>query len=907
MPPVDGATKPFVVMYIGSSTTEGTIGATDEHHNYVNHFSAMVVTHANNGVSTEKVIKQNSGSATRPTTNGIWFYNAGIGGRVASNYVDATVQSLASDLSPNLCIHMIGSNDYANQVTPASYQADIQSAINALNARGASGVQHILVHSYIRLDITAAQTYEWPAYKARLDALAAANSNVVSIDVSDLFANRGVFKGSNDPQNLVHDGDNIHATDAGYKFLAESMAVKLGMNLRRGEKIWELDPDALSLADGTAVDSLPSTAGTLEQTPATQTGANRPTLVHNSANGRKTLKFDGVDDSIAATFPKSYGLPLTMFAVVRTNSGGTSTRPIYSRVSTAHKGYIYAFDVETSAGNSNFTSISNSPTSKKSFAMRDDLYQVIAVVFRAADDQTVYISDKYGKSNETQAPDLTHGPFISSMRLGSNTGLNLFSPMNLAYARLYQGELTQAEIETQLDALGSRFNVPITYTPPVVYPEPATGPVTYQNDFSSNTTTSGQDLAGIGEGWVDQVNSTGQMHLYAGRLVPSGMGSYRTMSNYYRNAPLSSKYHYARAIIHAAPAASDPKAGVGLVVRHSGTQAIMCRLSTDGTWQVYAGTSLSGTNTVQTDPTYLGSGQIGDVVNGGDEMIVTVEKDDKVRIYLNNREITGGGVDVSSIAAGLNTGVLITMTNAGELRGFKTGVLTDQPAPVAYIEDTFVSVPATSTTANFVVPLPPNRQVGDLMILHGAVTNVTSPSTAPTGWSVVQRRTTTTSGAPRPAIYSRICDGTEASTVALNFGTKANTAAASAGILLFRNTPRTGQIINISANGGGTATTAHATPAITTTASAEVGRSMVVRMVFSSLAGAAPASAWTWPSPMTEMIERAADTNAINDADFGASWARPTAVGSQAAVTATHYASRTYGSLSFAINSIAIT
>lgn len=888
---VSGASAPYVVMYVGSSTTEGIIGATDEHHNYVNQFSAMLVTNSNDSISTSKVIKQNSGTATRPTANGLWFYNAGIGGRTAADYVDSGVQSLANSITPNLFIHMIGSNDYKNQVNPATYQSQMQTAINNLRARGAADSKHILVHSYIRLDVVGAQTYEWDAYRQRLDALAAANNDVLSVRVDDLFAAQGVYKGSNDPQDLIHDGDNIHATNAGYKFLAETMAQRLQMNRRHGQKIWELDPDTLGLSNDSPVDSLPTTVGTLEQTAATQSGSNRPLLVHNSVNGRKSLKFDGVDDSIGATFGKSYGLPVTQLIVYRPNAGGTAPRPIFSRTSGTHNGYIYAFDTEGSGNNTVLQAPSNSPTAKSSFIIDKTQWQVLVVVYEAADDQRVYTNNINPRLSESQATDLNNGPFLSSLRLASRTNLDAFSPMDLAYARLYQGALTQSEVEAVLTEMGTRFGITISTTPWPTAPEPpATGPVDYSKTFTDNN----GDLINT-SGWVDHSYSTGQYHQYQGRLVPSGVGNYRTWNNYYYNVQGASKFQYARATIYAPPGSADQRGGVGLVIGHSGTQAIFCKVATNGNWYVYAGSS-GNNNADQTDPTFLASGPIGRTINAGDEMIATITKDSRLHFYLANYELTDpAGVDVSSIALGRMKGVIISQTNAGELYDFACGSLTDQPALPTFIE--YVNGPAdtAATTANWSIPLPPNRQNGDFMVavlaLHAV--NVNTPS----GWTLQERRTATT--APRIAVFYREVNGSEGSTLSLTQTGKTANTPAHGFVMLFRNVQVAGnqRIASVVANG--TASVTHTAPAITNSAP-DPTRALVVRIAISSLAGAAPSNAYTWAATTTEAFEEITG-NVINEPTVSVGIRQATASGAQGTSVATHYSSRTWAAASLII------
>lgn len=679
--PASGATTPYVVMYVGSSTTDGQIGATDEHHNYVNHFSPMVVANAQDAYSTTKVVKQQSGTPTRPTTNGIWFYNAGLNGTNSGNYIGTDRQAVMNGLKPNLMIHMIGSNDYQAQMNPATYQSNIQSVINDARTR-CPGVKHILVHSYVRLDVTAPQTYEWDAYRQRLDALAAADSDVISIRVDDLFAAQGVYKGSNDPQDLILDADNIHCTNAGYKFLAECIASRLNMNLHRAEKIWELDPDALMLTDGSPVDSLPTTAGTLETMPATQSGDQRPLLVHNAVNGRKSLKFDGVNDSIGASFSKSYGFPVTQVIVYRPNAGGTNPRPIFSRTTGAHQGYIYAFDVE--AGNDvSMQSPSNAAQAKYSFTYSKTDWQVLVIVFEASDDQRVYTNNINPRVNWTDATDLSNGPFMTSQRLGSRTNLDAFSPMDLAYARLYQGALTQSEVESVLSEMGTRFNIPISTTPwptrPVRNYLPEFGTQGYAHML--NTGSGDTNLTSV-SGWTDHVHSTGTyiMSSYAAssrRLIAQGVVSYKPYNNYYYTTQLANANMFVRVKVYnppGTPANSD--AGCGIAFRHTGTNTLIFKVMANGNWRVIRGASATSDNTNTADPTPLAEGTMPYPLIADDELTV-VCVGNTIAVYWNDVKLTQFTSTLNNTAR--RFGVHITQGGGGELYDLKAGVATAIP------------------------------------------------------------------------------------------------------------------------------------------------------------------------------------------------------------------------------------
>lgn len=456
---IDGSTAPFVTIFMGSSTTAGN-GASDAHHRYANLFSALLVTHAANSLAPAAVAVATSGSPARPTDPGLYFWNSGVGGATSADYYGSSRQTVATALQPNLMIHMIGANDFANQVALATYKSNIQAVLTDARTRS-PGVKHLLIHSFVRLDVTN-PTIPWSAYGAILTQLADENADVIAaIDVSDLWAARGVLTGGTDPDNLIG-ADNIHATDAGHAFLADTIATKLGTRLllRRNEKVWELDPNSLLYANGAEVTSAPPTPGVLESAAGGtgQSAGQRPSLVTNAVNGRQALQFDGSNDSLDINFGASYGFPLTLFMVVKRGAGD---RPLFSRTNSTHKGYIYAY---ASGGQARF--VSNSDAASGAYTLSETVWYVLAIVFRADNTQQVYVSSVVPKESSSGTIEAGVGPWIRSLRFGSNTGRSAFSLMTLAYVRLVAGALTPQEVKPHLLELGDMHAISIFVPPP---------------------------------------------------------------------------------------------------------------------------------------------------------------------------------------------------------------------------------------------------------------------------------------------------------------------------------------------------------------------------------------------------------------------------------------------------------
>ncbi|WAA20008.1 minor tail protein [Gordonia phage Hanem] len=686
---ISGATQSTVVMFVGSSTTQGEIGTTREHQNYVNILSARLLTHANDAMSTAKVTKATSGTLTRPTTNGIWFYNCGLGGTISSNYIGVDRQSLMNSLQPNIMIHMIGANDYRNQNVPyATYRNNIQAVINDARTR-CPGVKHVLVHSYVPIDVTGNPTYTWEGYENELYTLEANNNDVITVSVRKEFEARGVILNGSDPDDLIGT-DNIHALPAGYKFLAETIATKLKLNARRLQPIMRVDANLLTAyANGAEVTSVSQPADTMETAigGTGQTTGQRPTMITAAINGNRALSFDGVDDTLDTNFVRSYGLPVTKFMVLKV-SGGSSSKPFFSRTTLNHNGYVWAFADSTTPRYKVYFP-SNSPTGNDFVYLDPDRWVIMACVYTASDDQVMYMNSLQGVPSFSTGtdPDTQNGPFITSSRYGANTGRNTFAQMQVAYGELVQGELTASEVADRMTALATRFAVTLDAEAPIPPPPP---PRTYLRDIGTqsyaNTFQTGANRDLTADGWVDRSYSTGTYQLsdYAGgnvnnsprRLIPSGVGSYRAYNCYYWNTQLSSGAMWARVKIYKPPASADPNGGIGLVLRHSTTAGHFLKVMTNGDWRISYGTSNASTTA---ESPIRASGTIGRALLPGDELVALVTASNDYHFYLNDGKL--GTVNNSTGSTNRYAGVLISQNDAGELYDFKCGVMGSDTPP----------------------------------------------------------------------------------------------------------------------------------------------------------------------------------------------------------------------------------
>ena len=212
------STTPYRIVFAGSSTTAG-YGASTAEKRYVNLLVSAL--HATYGTGPRPFVR-NSWSATfgaPSSVAGVHGYNAGQPGTNAATYLTSDERTRLIPLDPELVVHMIGSNDFHQQRSVATYKADVARVVAGLRIKTPSA-RHLLVHSYQRLDVTRPRI-PWSAYGTALKELAAADPAHVSfVDLSGAYAAAGV-PGS-DPQAFVG-SDLVHQADAGHVFMARRL------------------------------------------------------------------------------------------------------------------------------------------------------------------------------------------------------------------------------------------------------------------------------------------------------------------------------------------------------------------------------------------------------------------------------------------------------------------------------------------------------------------------------------------------------------------------------------------------------------------------------------------------------------------------------------------------------------
>lgn len=221
-------TAPQPIVFRGSSSTAGTAASTNANR-YVNRLGTLIQADYPSGLGSESgVASLNTGSGAPYTQAGFHIYNGGIGGSTSNTYASTTVITQTQTVGAKLIVDMIGANDERTNVSPATFQANLQAVINSDKA-AMPGVPHLLIASYQPFDGT--YTYPHSAYGAAMKAISDADpQNVSFVSVDDAFVNIGIApnNGKSDIYGFI-DTDHIHMLDQGHAFMAETLRARLSL------------------------------------------------------------------------------------------------------------------------------------------------------------------------------------------------------------------------------------------------------------------------------------------------------------------------------------------------------------------------------------------------------------------------------------------------------------------------------------------------------------------------------------------------------------------------------------------------------------------------------------------------------------------------------------------------------
>lgn len=212
--------SPVAVAFAGSSTTQG-LNATTVENRFVDRLVKMMQAAYPSPSGAETIVQASRSAewAQVYSAAGVHGYNAGDGGKTSADYITTAEATRIGSVNPAMVMHMIGSNDLANGITPGAYRANIETALDRIQASSSGAVLHILVHSYERFDSLATNpAHGWSEYGAKLREIAASRpESVVFLDLDRYYKTNGV-PGA-DPLDLI-DTDSIHQTNAGHAFMA---------------------------------------------------------------------------------------------------------------------------------------------------------------------------------------------------------------------------------------------------------------------------------------------------------------------------------------------------------------------------------------------------------------------------------------------------------------------------------------------------------------------------------------------------------------------------------------------------------------------------------------------------------------------------------------------------------------
>lgn len=209
---------PCRIAFAGSSTTAG-IGATSPDRGYVSVLvAALQQWHPSSTGRESKVHRSPLADFGRPeTTPGVHGYNAGRPGTHAATYLDAAGVEAIAALAPCAVIHMVGSNDFANGVSPEQYRTGMVQQLDRFREVSTAPCVHVLVQSYERSE-RKPYRHPWSRYGDALADIAEAHPDTVVLDISGPYYRAGV-----PGEDLLHlmSTDRIHQNDRGHAFMAD--------------------------------------------------------------------------------------------------------------------------------------------------------------------------------------------------------------------------------------------------------------------------------------------------------------------------------------------------------------------------------------------------------------------------------------------------------------------------------------------------------------------------------------------------------------------------------------------------------------------------------------------------------------------------------------------------------------
>ena len=166
------------------------------------------------------------GGGTGPTPTGTTAYQGSVANADSSNYLVANTVDRIGAVDPDLVLHVIGSNDYARNVSLTTFKANLRARLREVFAVHAACNQ-LLVHSSGRGDILS-PAHSWDSYGVAMEEVANEPefaSNVSYLDVDAEMKLRGVPLSNS---NLIG-ADLTRLNDRGNRIVADIVCRYLGI------------------------------------------------------------------------------------------------------------------------------------------------------------------------------------------------------------------------------------------------------------------------------------------------------------------------------------------------------------------------------------------------------------------------------------------------------------------------------------------------------------------------------------------------------------------------------------------------------------------------------------------------------------------------------------------------------
>lgn len=179
------------------------------------------------------------------------------------------------------------------------------------------------------------------------------------------------------------------------------------------------------------------------------TVGTQPLLVANSINGRPTVNFDGIDDTL-----ESAGLVLstnvhTVFLVQAHNYSGTANRYLFNSGNN-----VTGFGYQTRSGQTR-AFVLNGVSTNLDGTMTNNAFTIVSSTLDATNNYNYYINNKL----ELSGVQTSNAPAGKLSLASRNTELSGYAEIKVAELLVYNRVLTTAEIATVNQYLNQKYNI----------------------------------------------------------------------------------------------------------------------------------------------------------------------------------------------------------------------------------------------------------------------------------------------------------------------------------------------------------------------------------------------------------------------------------------------------------------